>query len=297
MEVARVQGEQLLPRDGVAQVIFVRADDVALRADAEELALHGVQVVGPIDREGEDLVEGLGQALPRADAVDRQVLHAVGNPDVGDAGLAEGRADRCADLAAGDAVLDPELADAGVLVGQRHAVGRLGMGEVGRVEVHAQSLLLAPIDPALEMLGGQFVAIDPLAARLGVAGVQIEAVLSGDEREGLDRVAAQFVGGAGLAGVVARDGQTAAQFLAGLLEPAHVVALPAVQGNGHGGQALQSGGRIDPQRGIALLGGLVGRFNRCRGGGIREDRCGHGVSSVSESDGVDSPVRAASGRL
>ena len=114
MEVARVQAEQLLPRDGVAQVILVRADDVALRADAEELALDRVQVVGPIDRDGEDLVEGLGQALPRGDAVDRQVLHAVGNPDVGHARLAQGGADRRADLAAGDAVLDPELADAGV---------------------------------------------------------------------------------------------------------------------------------------------------------------------------------------
>ena len=178
-------------------------------------------------------------------------------------GLAQGRADRRADLAAGDAVLDPELADAGVRMGQRHAVGRLGMREVGGVEIHAQSLLLAPIDPALEMLGAEFVPIDPLAARLGVTGMQVEAVLSGNEREGLDRVAAKFVGRAGLAGVVARDGQSAAQFFAGLFESAHVVALPAMQRNGHGGQSLQSGLGIDPQRGIALVGGLVSGFNRC----------------------------------
>ena len=151
-------------------------------------------------------------------------------------------------------------------MGQRQAVGRLGMREVGGIEIHAQSLLLGPIDPALEMLGAKFVAIDPLAARLGVAGVQVEAVLAGNEREGLVRVAAEFVGRAGLAGIVARDGQSAAQFLAGIFESAHVVALPAMQRNGHGGQALQSGFGIDPQRGIALLGGLVGRFNRCRRG-------------------------------
>ena len=76
----------------------MRADDVAFRADAEELALDGIEVVGPIDRHGEDFIEGLGQALARGDAIDRQVFHAVGDPHVGDAGLAQGRADGRADL-------------------------------------------------------------------------------------------------------------------------------------------------------------------------------------------------------
>ena len=45
-------------------------------------------------------------------AVGGRVLHAVGNPDVGDAGLAERLAHGRADFAATDAMLDPELADA-----------------------------------------------------------------------------------------------------------------------------------------------------------------------------------------
>ena len=52
------------------------------------------------------------QPLARALAVDGHVLVAVGNPDVGHAGRAQLPADRRADLAAGDAVLDPEAADA-----------------------------------------------------------------------------------------------------------------------------------------------------------------------------------------
>ena len=45
MKMAGVQAEELLARDGIAEVELVRADDVALRADAEELALDGVAVV------------------------------------------------------------------------------------------------------------------------------------------------------------------------------------------------------------------------------------------------------------
>ena len=87
-------------------------------------------------------------------------------------------------------------------------------------------------------------------------------MLAGDQREGLDRVAAKFVGRAGLAGIIARDGQSAAELLAGVFEAADVVALPAMQRNGHGGQSLQGGFGIDAQRGIALFGGLVRRFDR-----------------------------------
>ncbi len=109
--VAGVEAQQLLARDGVAEVELVRADDVALRADAEQLALDGVAVVLRVDRLGEDRVERLGQPLARPLAVDGRVLRAVGDPDVGDAGRAQRLADRGADPAAGDAVIDPELAD------------------------------------------------------------------------------------------------------------------------------------------------------------------------------------------
>ena len=130
--------------DGVAEVELVRADDVALRADAEELALDGVEVVGRVERLGEDRVERFGEARARGLAVDGGVLHAVGDPDVGHAGGAEGLAHRGADLAAGDAVLDPEAADAGVGVGEGEAVGGLGVGEVGGVEVEPEAVRFAP---------------------------------------------------------------------------------------------------------------------------------------------------------
>ena len=126
MIVARVEAKQLLPRDGVTVIELVRADDVALGAEAEELALDGVEVELGVDRLGEDRVERLGQPLPRALAVDGRVFHAVGNPDVGDAGRPERLAEGGPDLPAGDPVVDPELADGRIGVGQRVAVGRQG---------------------------------------------------------------------------------------------------------------------------------------------------------------------------
>ena len=62
-------------------------------------------------------------------------------------------------------------------------------------------------------------------------------MLAGNERERAVQVGAQFAERARLARIVARDGEAAAEFLAALLEAAHVVALPAVHGDRDGGQA------------------------------------------------------------
>ena len=74
-----------------------------------------------------------------------------------------------------------KLADAFVGMGQGQAVGRLGMGEEGGVEVQPIRCL-GPIDPPLEMLRLHLVAVDLLAAGLAVEGVQVQPVLAGNER-------------------------------------------------------------------------------------------------------------------
>ena len=96
----------------------MRADDVALRPEAEELALDRVEVEPRVERLGEDVVERPGQPLAGPLAIDGRVLGAVGDPDVGDARRPERLADGRADPPAGDAVLDPEPADALVGVGR-----------------------------------------------------------------------------------------------------------------------------------------------------------------------------------
>ncbi len=88
--------------------------------------------------------------------------------------------------------------------------------------------VLGPVDPGGEVLRPQFVALHFLATRLGVDGMQVEPMRAGDQAVGFVQVAAQLVGVAGLAGVVARCRQAPAKLSVGRLEAAHVVALPAV---------------------------------------------------------------------
>ena len=89
-----------------------------------------------------------------------------------------------------------------------------------------------------------------------VDGVQVQAVRAGQQAVDHVQVAAQLVGVARLAGVVAGGGDPAGQFAAGVLEPADIIALPAVQGDGnfcelpHGGLGIHTQGRI------AFLGNL-----------------------------------------
>ena len=90
----------------------------------------------------------------------------------------------------------------------------LRVGEEGGVEVHPDPLRLRPVDPAAEVLGLERVALDLLAAGLGVAGVEVEPVRAGDQRQGLVEVGPELVRRAGLAGIVAGDGQAAADRLA-----------------------------------------------------------------------------------
>ena len=65
---------------------------------------------------------------------------AIGNPKVGDASFAKAFADGCADIAARYAVIDPELADGFISMGERETVGSFGMGKEGLIEIEAESV-------------------------------------------------------------------------------------------------------------------------------------------------------------
>src|SRR5262249_9506517 len=159
-----------------------------------------------------------------------------------------------ADLAAGDAVVHPEAAHALVATAQGEAVRCLRVREEGAVEVEPEPPRPRPVDPAGEVLGSESVALDRPAARLGVDGVQVEAVPAGDQAQGFFQVAAQLVGVARLAGVVAGRLDAAAGQAEVVLEAADVVALPAVQGYRDCGEDLQGPVAIDAEGGVALAG-------------------------------------------
>ena len=87
---------------------------------------------------------------------------------------------------------------------------------------------------------------------------------AGHERQRPVVVGPQFLGRAGLAGVVAGNRQAAAHFHVQVLEAGVVVALPAVQRDGNLGQLLQGTIRIHAHRGVPFLGQRIRRFDRFR---------------------------------
>ena len=257
VEVAGVEAERGLARDGVGHVELVGTDGVALGANAEQLAFDGDDVVLVRYVGVHDLVERREQALARRRAVGRHVLHAVRNPDVHRAGRAELLAEVVGDAAAGDAVVDPELADDRIGMRQRHAVDEVRVRETARVEVQPDAELLRPVDPRFEVLRLDLVARHLLFG-VEIDGVQVEALGAGDQRHRLFGVLAQLGGRLGFARIVSGRLDAAAQCDIGHLETGDVVALPAVHRYRNGGKRLEGGVGINAGEGVALLGLVVG---------------------------------------
>ena len=119
---------------------------------------------------------------------------------------------------------------AAIGVGQGVAVGRQGVGEKGGVEVHADPPGLRPVDPVAGSARARARRARPSGrrSRRSWRGGSGDASRAGATSV-LSRSAPKLVGRAGLAGIMAGDGQAAAELLARVLEPADVVALPAVE--------------------------------------------------------------------
>ena len=77
--------------------------------------------------------------------------------------------------------------------------------------------------------------------------------MPGIERQRLVQVGAQLVGRAGLARIIARHRQSAANRFAGVLEAADIVTLPAVQRDRNLGKPLKRPVNIDPEGRVSLF--------------------------------------------
>lgn len=111
------------------------------------------------------------------------------------------------------------------------------------------------------MFRTDLVAIDFFAAELAVKRVQIQPVFPRNQRQRLVQIRAEFVRGAGFAGIIPRDRDTAAEALAGVFEAADVVALPAVQGNRDGGESGHGRAGVHAEAGVAGFRQFVGAGN------------------------------------
>ena len=124
-------------------------------------------------------------------------------------------------------MVPPEITDGFVGIGETE-VSALGVGERGGVEVVLDTVLLAPLNPALEIFGRNLVAVNELALEVAVDFVEIEAVLAGNERHGIENVVTQFIYVAGFAGIVAVDLYSAGETAFARFKTGYVVSLLAV---------------------------------------------------------------------
>ena len=124
-------------------------------------------------------------------------------------------------------MFDPEVSDG--FIGIREAeVAALGVGERCGVEVELDVILLAPLNPTPEIFGRHLVAVDELSLKVAVYFMEIEAVLAGDERHGIENVVTQFLDIAGFAGIVAVYLYSSGKTPFACLETGNVICLPAV---------------------------------------------------------------------
>lgn len=151
-------------------------------------------------------------------------------------------------------MLDPEIADAFVRMGESETICGFRMRETGGVEIHAHLVRLGPIDPVFEMFRLDFVAIHFFTAELAIEGVEVEAMFAGDEGKRLVEVRAEFIGSAGFAWIVACHRDPAAESFGGGFKSADVVALPAVEGNRDGCEFLHRRISVHAHIGVALFG-------------------------------------------
>jgi hypothetical protein len=101
------------------------------------------------------------------------------------------------------------------------------MRETSGIEVESQPVRLRPGDPLAEVRRPDRVAVHRLAAEFAIHGVQVHPVSARDERQGFLKVRAEFVGRAGLAGIVAGDRDSSAERVADVFETTDVVAPPS----------------------------------------------------------------------
>ena len=253
--MACVDGGNLAVLGGIGRVEVVAAYGEALQADAEDLALDAVLHVGFLL--GKNLVERVLQQFAVEVVVDADVLATVVYPEVHDAGVVLRTAHSVGNVAATACVLNPEVAYALVGVGKAE-VAALGVREGGAVEVELRVVLPAPLHPALEVLGGDFVAIHDLAAEVAVDFVEVQAMGAGDEALGLEDVGTQFVDVARLARIVACGLDAPAEGACLHFEAGDVVGLPAMHAKVEVLHLAKDGFGVDAQLSIALTGYFVG---------------------------------------
>ena len=115
------------------------------------------------------------------------------------------------------------------------------------------------------MVDGNLIAVDFLPTEFAVEGVEVQSMFAGNQRERFIQIRAQFIRGPRFARIVSGRNQSAAEARSCVFEAANVIALPAVEGDGNGGEFFE--GLFGIYSGILILAlsEFVSAFHRWRG--------------------------------
>ena len=262
MEMAGVQTNKNVLPSGIRQIEVGGTDGAAFRADAEKLRFDGVQFVFVTDFLRKAFVQRFQKPLAGGIAVGRSVFVTIWRPEVHDARRAQFLTELRADLAAGLAVVDPELADGGIWMGQRQAMVQFRMRIERGGDVESDLVRLRPIQPAAVVVQRETVAIHAGEHLVHLMGLQTDTMLAGDQLQRHFQIGAQFVRIPCAARIVARHLAAARQGMVRLFKPFDIIALPRVNRNLDGGQRLHGGIRVNTVRRIDFTRQFIHFINR-----------------------------------
>ena len=205
----------------------MRSDGKALQTDTEDLTFetilhHGLFLL-------EDLIERLLEEMTVHHVVHTLVLTAVVYPKIHDTGVILCLAHGIGNVTATLGVLDPEIADSLIGIGQRK-VAALGVREAGAVEIQLGVVGLGPVDPTLEVFYGHFVTVNNLALEIAIDFMQVQTVVSGNEAHGFEDIRTQFVDITGCTGEIARTLDAATEGTGLHFESFYIIGLPTMKG-------------------------------------------------------------------
>ena len=202
--MAAVQQAHDSPGGRIVHIKLMGAHGTALHANAEHLGFYRDKHLALVVIHGQNLVQGILKPGPGAHAVSRNILEAVGNPDIHGAGTSQLLGKVLGNAHTSLAVVNPEFSDFRVLTGQGGILS-LWMGEHGWVKIQSQSSLPGKLHPLCKMLWLQCVAVRFFPIREnGVAGMKIDSVLARNQAQRLVNIRHKLPGIPGLSRIVAR---------------------------------------------------------------------------------------------
>ena len=175
----------------------------------------------------ENLVKRIHKAHTGTETVCGNILKAVGNPNVHQAGIARLACKIFGNANASNAVTDPECTNFLIGIGKR-SVFCQRVRKIRGVKVQANAALLGKFHPFCKVFGFNCITVGNFAILINAVGcVQVELVLAGNKRKSLVNVLHQLLGSVRRSGIVARCLNASGQ-LACILKALYVITLPAV---------------------------------------------------------------------